>query len=59
VNLLVAVQVDESQILVTVIFTLCPWHDVIELELFPVEEVFSTVRAGIALSVRDSPRLGG
>ena len=48
----------ESQILVTVRSTLCSWHNVIEMELFPVEEFFSTVCAGISLSTRDSPRLG-
>jgi hypothetical protein len=59
VNLLMAVQVYESQILVTLISILCSWHDVIEMEFFTVEEVFSTVCAGIPLSTRDSPRLRG
>jgi len=59
VNLLMAVQMYESQILVTVASTLCSRHDMIEMEFFPVEEVFSTVCAGIPLSTRDSLRLGG
>jgi hypothetical protein len=49
----------ESQILITVISALCPWHDVIEVKLFAVEEVFSTVCAGKSLSTRNPSRLGG
>jgi hypothetical protein len=59
VNLLVADKVYKSQILVTAISTRCPWHDVIEMEFFAIEEFFSTVRTGVSVSTGDSLRLRG
>jgi hypothetical protein len=59
VNLLMAVQVYELQIVVSIFTPILPWLDVVDVQFFPIEEAFSAYLTDIVWFLATLCSLGG